>query len=212
MIGIVIPAFGQRYEYLVNQRSLPSVDMQDDLVALPVIGEPGDQGQVLADLRNEGVRRAAERGLEWIGFCDADDELAPIYGEAMVHAITHSRRKRPLVFVPAISYSRGRPRQAPKFWPEQPLVDGNWIPVGCVLSVELFQQVGGFRPWPMYEDWCLWQRCEKAGARFVKVPDAHYIAHVTGGSRNRGHTRQAMLAAHDMIRRANYPELYEEAV
>jgi hypothetical protein len=215
MIAVIVPAYGDKHVKLAKQRAIPSVTGQKVLTPIPVLAESG----TVAQLRNAGVAWVSENMPEtrWVSFLDADDELDPGYGKAMVTAIdaygydpdATGSDWVPPVLVPATAYSRGKPRQRPMFWPEQDLRNGNWIPIGCTMPVELFVMVGGFKEWPMYEDWCLWQRCSRVGAHFVKVPAAHYFAHASPGSRNRGPSRAEKEAAHDAIRRANFPELYD---
>lgn len=90
-------------------------------------------------------------------------------------------------------------------WPEMDLRLGNWLVIGTLVQRQVFVEVGGFREWPLYEDWCLWQRCWKAGAEPVKVPDAVYVARVRGASRNRQPSRAEKLRIHGEIVAANFP-------
>jgi hypothetical protein len=46
--------------------------------------------------------------------------------------------------------------------------DGNWLVIGCVARTDLLREVGGFRDFPVYEDWDLWLRCWLAGATFER--------------------------------------------
>lgn len=83
------------------------------------------------------------------------------------------------------------------------LRDGNWLVVGSVARTSLLLEVGGWRDWPLFEDWDLWARCWLAGATFEAVPAAVYRAHASGNSRNRRPGRRQKLAAHQAIARAN---------
>jgi hypothetical protein len=58
--------------------------------------------------------------------------------------------------------------------------------IGTCARAELLRSVGGFMDWPVYEDWCLWWRCVRAGATVEAIPDAVYRAYVRPDSRNRG--------------------------
>jgi cellulose synthase/poly-beta-1,6-N-acetylglucosamine synthase-like glycosyltransferase len=80
-----------------------------------------------------------------------------------------------------------------------------------MARTELLRKVGGWRDWPLYEDWDLWLRCHLAGATFEAIPRAIYRAHARVDSRNRAPDRAARLAAHEAIHRANVPEAHEEA-
>lgn len=193
---------------LARDRAIPSTAGQEfDNVVMTHL-----PAGTLAQARNEGARLATyEHRADLIVFLDADDELEVGFGQAIRAAAAEHEPGQPLLLTPAVQYLHGRKRPAPKIWPRMPIEDGNWMVIGTAIQSSTFSLVGGFREWPMYEDWCLWQRAMKAGAVPVEVPGAVYVAHARQGSRNRAPSRQARLAAHNAIRRANYPELYEEA-
>lgn len=110
------------------------------------------------------------------------------------------------LLTPAVEYvARRGQRKRPMIWPEMDLRLGNWLVIGTLVQRQVFVEVGGFREWPLYEDWCLWQRCWKAGAEPVKVPDAVYVARVRGASRNRQPSRAEKLRIHGEIVAANFP-------
>ncbi|HYJ21625.1 MAG TPA: glycosyltransferase family 2 protein [Solirubrobacterales bacterium] len=193
-VTVIVGTFGgAEWVRLAHERAVPSGEAQ-----APVIHR---HAASLAQARNEG---AALAKTEWLCFLDADDELEPGYFEAMERATADLRG-------PAVSYVRhGRPT-APKLWPAQDLRDGNFLVIGTLIRKELFERVGGFKEWPIYEDWCVWQRCAAAGATVEQVPDAVYVAHVRAKSRNRQPSRAERLRWHHEIRQANHPELYEVA-
>lgn len=163
----------------------------------------------VATSRNEGAERAQGR---FLCFLDADDELAPGYVAAMNEAMSwyDEARAEKYLWTPAVEYVRGRRRQEPKIWDEVDLKDGNWLVIGTLIARDLFLRIGGFKEWPMYEDWCLWQRADRAFAEVQRVPDAVYVAHVSANTRNRGASRRTMLSVHEAIRRENWPELYDD--
>lgn len=212
-IVCVIATHGEdRWLQLASSRPLPSTAGQgfDDVVLTHL-----PEG-TLADARNEGARVATvDHRADMLVFLDADDELAPGYVDAMRAAMGDwhpSIGFDPRLYSPAVQYVRhGNRRTQPKLWPRMAIEDGNWMVIGTAVPAELFESVGGFKEWPMYEDWCLWQRCMKAGAMCVDVPDAVYVAHATNLSRNRAPNARDRLRTHHAIRQANYPELYEEA-
>lgn len=151
-----------------------------------------DPDGTLASVRNELGRTA--KG-EWLCFLDADDELAPGFLGAMERAFEQSG-DGPVLLAPAVSYvSVNGFREPAKFWPECSLTTGNWLVIGTLVPRDLFLEVGGFEDWAIYEDWALWGRCWKAGARPVRVPDAIYLAH-----RKRGPTRNHALRRKDVLK------------
>lgn len=99
----------------------------------------------------------------------------------MAAAVSHGE-----LLQPATSYvdEHGNATE-PSLIPAKPLLDGNYLVIGTLVPRRLFLEVGGFTDWPLYEDWDLWLRCTRAGARVAQVPRAVYRAHVRGGSRNR---------------------------
>jgi glycosyltransferase involved in cell wall biosynthesis len=153
----------------------------------------------LAEARNLGAEDATG---DWLCFLDADDELAPGYLEEMAAAFPGGDR---WLLTPAVQYVRGRVWPRPKIWPAMDLRNGNYLVIGTLVPRAVFEEVGGFREWPMYEDWCLWQRCWKAGCEVVEVPDAVYVAHARPRSRNRSATRNMKVRVHREIVAANFP-------
>lgn len=203
-ISCVIGAHGaESWHTRARETAWPSTEGQGFHETIVVY----ERDATVAQVRNLGAEMATGG---WLLFLDADDQLAPGFGEAMRAAIGGHRPDDPRLYTPAVQYVRGRHAPPPRIWPRIAIEDGNWLVIGTIISRELFLAVGGFREWPMYEDWCLWQRAMKAGAEPVEVPDAVYVAHAQQGSRNRAPTQKAKLAAHHAIRRANYPELYKE--
>lgn len=197
-VSVVVATFGSPdYKDLARDRAVPSAEKQTlapkEIVAV--------HGLTLSDSRNWGASRTSS---EWLCFLDADDELHPDYLERMAEHQFDAD-----LLGPAVEYVRMGRAEAPKVWPEQDLRDGNYLVIGTLVRRSVFEAAGGFHEWGMYEDWCLWQRCHKLGARIKMVPDAVYTAHIIPGSRNRAPKRAERLFWHEAIRRANYPELYE---
>lgn len=168
-------------------------------------------GETLAKARNEGARQARMAAYDFLCFLDADDELGPEFIDAMGRAIGIGFRRKDLLYTPAVQWIHGRKEYAPRFMPEVDYRDGNWLVIGTVVPTDLFWKVGGFEEFPLYEDWALFARMQKAGATPIKVSEAVYRAYRRAGSRNHpAGGRRAKLAAHDEIRRTVFPELYEE--
>ena len=131
----------------------------------------------LAQARNAGAEAAR---TEWLCFLDADDELDPGYVAAMLAAEGDLRYPR-VVYVEA-----GRPEPPPRELGPFDLREQNYLVVGTLVRREQFLRVGGFDArLPMYEDWDLWLRCVRDGARVELCHEAIYRAHVRPRSRNR---------------------------
>lgn len=157
----------------------------------------------LCSIRNEAASMVR---TEWMCFLDADDELEHGYIDAMARVDFDLRA--PLVrFVPPGGRG-GKPPRIPAGTDN--MADGNRLVIGTLVRKAMFDQVGGFREWPMFEDWDLWQRCWLAGAT-IGFSDAVYRAHVRRGSRNRAPTQTEKFEWTHAIRRANLPHLYADA-
>lgn len=156
----------------------------------------------LARARNDGAGVAQNHDLGWLCFLDGDDTLAPDYMDAMFEAIelecsldeadTTNRR---MVMVPSrqwLDADTGVPDDEPEFIETgRPLMHLNRVVIGALVPTDLFFEVGGFDPGiPLYEDWHLWLRCERAGADFVDVPAAVYQARRSPEGRNFGQAKQ----------------------
>jgi glycosyltransferase involved in cell wall biosynthesis len=195
-VTVCIATFGGDEWKTLAQRARASAEPQ-----APVL-------HVHADTLHEARNRAlAAVETEFVVYLDADDELEPGYIAAMATGTADVRG-------PVARYIHG---QRGRLW--QPRVsghqhdctsdclsDGNWLLIGSAVRTELLRAAGGWRDFPWSEDWDTWLRCWKAGATFELIPTAIYRAHVRTDSRNRGATREARLAAHQAIYRANFPE------
>jgi glycosyltransferase involved in cell wall biosynthesis len=198
-VTVVVATFGgDEWRDLANERAVPSALS----LGVPVVTE---HGVTLHDARNTGLSRVS---TPFVCFLDADDELEPGYFEAMARGTADVR-------APSVRYVDASPTSC-AMRPVMPavynhrhdctgdcLVDGNWLVVGSVARTELVRKVGGWRDFPLYEDWDLWLRCHLAGATFEAVPEAVYRAHVRRDSRNRAPDRSTRLNVHRAIARAN---------
>lgn len=179
-VSILIATFGdEAWSELAWSRAYPSAAGQSsDIVVY--------HGSSLAQARNHAAEVATG---DWLCFLDADDELCEGYTEAMGRAHERTPNLSPRLYAPAVSYDGSRPR-IPNLggWPSV-----NECVIGTLVPKWLFVEVGGFRDLDSLEDYDLWLRCAKAGARIVHVPDAVYCAHVTAGSRNSDQSVYARL-------------------
>lgn len=199
-VSVCIGTFGdKRWVELAEQRAIPSVAAQE----LPAREGIHVHASTLAAARNEAARQATG---EYLVFLDADDELHPRYLRAMA-----KRENAGDLLIPSVSYRQKHRVDPPKMMEPVAYTEGNHLVIGTCHRRSLFEQVGGFRDWEFYEDWCYWMRCQMAGATLADVPGAIYVAWVKMNSRNRKPTRAQKTAMHHAIRRANCPWLYESA-
>ena len=183
-VTVCIGTFGEdRWQLLANERAIPSAQA-------PVIHVHGD---ALHEARNEAAARATS---EWLCFLDADDELAPGYFDAMAEGTRDLRG-------PAVQYVHRGKAQPAKVWEDRGLEYGNHLVLGTCIRRDLFDRVGGFHDYPLYEDWDLWLRCYLQGATYETLPAAVYVAHARADSRNRAPSRQVKLHWHREIAKAN---------
>ena len=193
-ISVVIATYGgDEWCVMAEERALMSVADTDDLVM-----HHETHGTRASSLNNA----AQATDGDWLLFLDADDEFAPGYVGAMRRALEHTG-DGPVLLTPAVqSIRKGRPGK-PFFFPECSLQTGNWLVIGTMISRDLFMQIGGFRDHPHgLEDWNLWARAVRAGARIVKVPDAVYRAHWNPRSKHHqlARNRREYMVAYETAR------------
>lgn len=193
--SILIATYGDpEWESLAMSRAYPSATSQGAREVL-VKHEPE---QSIAEVRNSLAEKATG---EWLCFLDADDELAPGYLEAM-ERIQKRQRDGAVLLTPAVMQIRQGRRRRPSFYPEVNLLSGNWLIVGTLLTRSLFFEAQGFSDYPHgFEDWSLWSKCTKLGARVVKVPRAIYVQHVNPNSKHRQgwKDRKWQVATHQRV-------------
>ncbi len=178
MISVLISSYGDdTWVDLASERAVPSAQRENPAEVIPVHWPKGN----IATVRNAAAAKASQG---WLLFLDADDELAPGYVAAMTNAV-NAHPDPWTLFTPQVQYVVNRKPRRPKFWPEMPLRQANWLVIGTLVSKELFDDVGGFREFPHgLEDWNLWARCVRAGATILRVPDAIYVAHWNRNSKH----------------------------
>lgn len=195
-VTVAVATFGHdRWRQLAAARAIPSAVALD----LPVVHA---HAATLHEARNAALAHVA---TEWVVHLDADDELEPGYLAAMAAGTADVR-------VPSVRYvhdGHSRAEALPRVAGHTHdcvascLAYGNWLVIGTAARTELLRKVGGWRDWPVYEDWDLWIRCWQAGSTIEAMPEAVYRAHVRPDSRNRGANRATKLEAHREIARAN---------
>lgn len=196
-VTVVVGTYGDpSWPALAASRAVPSAQA----LGVPVVHVHAD---TLHDARNQGL---AQVTTEWVVHLDADDELEPGYMDAVAAG-------RGDVRAPSVRYVTAAGHRPPAVMPrvaghahtctQTCLTQGNWLVVGAAARTSLLRDVGGWRDWPVYEDWDLWLRCHLAGAAVDAVPQAVYRAYVRRGSRNRAPSIAVKNAAHRAIEEAN---------
>lgn len=124
--------------------------------------------------RNAGIAAAAH---DWLLFLDADDTIAPEHLERMTQALEQDDSLDAVHCGWCSLTPRGyrtcisMPKTEGDLF-ELLAVDWQFAIHACVVKKSLVQEVGGFEPGlTTSEDWDLWQRVARTGARFGKVPE-----------------------------------------
>lgn len=124
--------------------------------------------------RNRGLAEAAH---PWVVFLDSDDWLLPDFLDRLGHAVAETP-ETDLVYcgwqqVNADgSVEKRRPRAAPSSIVEALGKGCPFVIHACMVRRSAVMEVGGFDPGlAVGEDWDLWSRLARAGARFAQVDD-----------------------------------------
>lgn len=173
-ISVIVPTFGNRVVWSIYaDRAIESVRSQTI--------EPDNilwaHAENLMVARNGPVESVKSK---WLIFLDADDELDSGYIEAMIKHGTGTIN-RPSTLGVQID---GTEDDHPVMIPKRDINRSNYIVIGAMIEREAFLDVGGFRDYPILEDWDLFGRMIKAGATVVDVYDAVYRVTVRPQSRN----------------------------
>ncbi len=198
-ISVIIATYGETaWCDLAWKRARPSLGQQfGGMFEIIPVHEP--EGTRASSLNNG----ASQATGDWLCVLDADDELAPGYIGAMRRALERNTDGDSVLFTPATQWIRRGIPAPPGFQTEVPLERGNWLVIGTLIRRDLFMQIGGFHEHPHgLEDWNLWARAVRAGARIVRVPEAVYIAHVNPQSKHHIEFRR---------HRRGYWDAYEKA-
>ncbi len=156
-VAVILATYGDRDQWdKIARKAMKSICEQS---------RPPDEfirvhGKTLREARNEGVRQARST---WCLFIDADDEYDIYYIDSMFAAKGDLR-------YPKMEILDGEKVRIPAMYGT--LLDGNYICIGAMFRRDYFLRVGGFLDEEIYEDWSLWLRMEKAGA---KIGASHAI-------------------------------------
>lgn len=150
----------------------------------------------VSQARNAGLWQVTTK---YVVFLDADDDLDPKYFDGVEPTDD--------VTVTAIQYDDLVGPQIPRVWLHEHqgykphsgpcvgecLVDGNYIHIGAIARVEAMRAVGGFREYPVYEDWALWLMMQQNGATF----GTHYASVYLANARHNEHHRNKSIPLHE---------------
>lgn len=149
-----------------------------------------DKGTV-ASARNAGLELV---DTEYVVFLDADDDLDPDYFERALPTAD--------VLVTPIKYPSSWRASIPMVWQHQYtpalehdgectaecLVDGNYIHVGAICRADAVRAVGGFKEFPVYEDWALFLAMQQNGATFGVSHNSVYLASTRANYQHRNNS------------------------
>lgn len=193
---VVVSTFGSlNWKILAKDRAIPSAKS----LGVPVVYNHGDS---LHEARNLGLSQVE---TEYVCHLDADDELSPGFFEE-IEKVEGDIRVPSINYVP---YGTRMPNVVGHnhICEAKCLSDGNWIVVGAVARTDLVKKVGGWRDYPIFEDFDLWQRCWIAGASIVPVPTAVYKAYSTEKGRNKSLSVLQSRAIQRQICMTNLPDM-----
>lgn len=195
-VTVAIGTYGSKeWADLAHERAIPSVER---------LGVPWLHlnRATLHEARNDCLNEVT---TEHIAFLDADDELEHHYFDHVAASTADIR-------VPSVRYVKNGFDQGVRMptiaghrhvCTPDCLAYGNYVVVGAVAPTQLLRDIGGWRDYPVYEDFDLWVRAWKAGATFENVDRAVYRAHVRSDSRNRGTSWDVKFSTHQQIARDN---------
>jgi glycosyltransferase involved in cell wall biosynthesis len=205
LISVVITTYGNsEWQELAWGRAYPSALEQgaDNIVV------HHEETLAIGPARNAAASKVPSD--DWLIFLDADDELESNYVTAMRQETDGMWRTDHLrLLQPSVRYVRKGRVPAPVLAPANDLRVDNYLVIGTCIHKSVFDRVGGFNDYPHgFEDWSLWAKAWRAGARVVPVPDAVYRAHVNPMSAHRRawRDRKWQVAEHLRVQAELFPE------
>lgn len=134
--------------------------------------------------KNQGVAKARHEGFRFstsklILFIDGDDKLFPDYIERMVPNLLEADITYPNWFL-----ANGVENELVDVPETLDLRKKNSVLISSMMKREVYEKLGGFRDYPIYEDWDFWLRAEKQGFKFKKANTSLWYRQ-TPDSRNR---------------------------
>lgn len=200
---MVITTYGaDHWPIIASERAYPSALKQN---AYEVILHHSPELEI-GPARNEAAKQATG---EWLLFLDADDELSDHYVLHMTDAICAQGRPEPALLQPSVCYVRKGHKGPTYLAPEKDLSSDNYLVIGTVVRRKVFEAVGGFSDYPHgFEDWSLWAKCWKYGAKVYPVPKAVYYAHINPQSKHRTmwRDRKWQVATHMRVQAELFPQ------
>lgn len=211
-ISVIVPAYDR--EHTIG-RTLDSLLAQtfEGWEALVVDDGSGDdtgtvvEGYVARDPRirllrqaNAGVSAARNRAIEeaageWLFFLDADDWIEPGGFEALLAGAAADPEADAILGACQRIDENGR-----KLWIQRPEQERDLFTLfartcgivihSCLTKTEMVRRAGGFDPaLATCEDWDLWQRIARLGAKFKAVPETVSVYWMRAGSASRAGNR-----------------------
>ncbi len=149
--------------------------------------------------RNAGIAAARH---DWLLFLDADDTIAPEHLELMTGALARDDSLDAVrcgwcsVTPRGYRTSISTPKTTGDLF-EELAVDWQFAIHACVVKKSLVEEVGGFEPGlTTSEDWDLWQRVARVGARFGRVKELLAFYRMRPGSASKQAYRMLVDAVH----------------
>lgn len=179
-----------------------NIALQDSRIQVAIETQ---QGASLA--RNCGIKLAK---FDWLLFLDGDDWIAPQYLEKMTKAIAldptvdgiHCGWMRVTADGRYTSGKNG-PHKSDIF-----IILSRYCTFtihSCVIRKSKVEAVGGFEPLHSCQDWDLWQRIARSGAKFAAIPDVMAFYRMRPGSISNSGT-QCFLDAMRIVTLAYAPD------